>query len=110
MAADRRNSRLSAEPPSGETYRASVHDEDSERPPMAPFDPLLIEQVLMNLLENAVRYTPAGTVIELSASVEDDELLVELADYGPGLLRGTKSGYSRSSFAVPRQPEESGWD
>ena len=25
--------------------------------PMAPFDPLLIEQVLMNLLENAVRYT-----------------------------------------------------
>ncbi|HMK59892.1 MAG TPA: sensor histidine kinase KdpD [Dissulfurispiraceae bacterium] len=56
--------------------------------PLAPFDPLLIEQVLMNLLENAVRYTPAGTVIELSAKVKEDELLVELADYGPGITPG----------------------
>jgi two-component system sensor histidine kinase KdpD len=56
--------------------------------PLTPFDPLLIEQVLMNLLENAIRYTPEGTAIELSAAVRGDELLVELADYGPGITPG----------------------
>ena len=56
--------------------------------PMALLDPLLIEQVLMNLIENAVRYTPAGTAIKLSATVKDKDLLVELADYGPGIIPG----------------------
>jgi two-component system sensor histidine kinase KdpD len=56
--------------------------------PLVPFDPLLIEQVLTNLLENAVRYTPEGTPLELAASVREKALLVELADRGPGILPG----------------------
>jgi two-component system sensor histidine kinase KdpD len=53
--------------------------------PLVSFDPLLIEQVLMNLLDNAIKYTPQGTPIELSASVKDGEIIVELKDRGPGI-------------------------
>ncbi|WP_330873333.1 sensor histidine kinase KdpD [Dissulfurimicrobium hydrothermale] len=56
--------------------------------PLVPFDPLLIEQVLMNLLDNAIRYTPAGTQINLTARIKEDVLLVELADRGKGIPAG----------------------
>ena len=56
--------------------------------PLIHFDPLLMEQVLTNLLENALRYTPPGTAIELTARVQKTEVLVELADRGPGIPEG----------------------
>jgi two-component system sensor histidine kinase KdpD len=53
--------------------------------PLIPCDGLLIEQVLRNLLENAVKYTPAGTPITLSAICEDQEVQVTVADRGYGI-------------------------
>jgi two-component system sensor histidine kinase KdpD len=56
--------------------------------PLIRCDGLLIGQVLMNLLENAVKYTPPGTPLELSATVLIFEVMVELADRGPGIPPG----------------------
>jgi two-component system sensor histidine kinase KdpD len=56
--------------------------------PLVSFDSLLIEQVLMNLLDNAIKYTPQGTPIELSAAVKDGDIVVELEDRGPGIPPG----------------------
>jgi two-component system sensor histidine kinase KdpD len=56
--------------------------------PLVSFDSLLIEQVLMNLMDNAIKYTPQGTPIELSASINDDTMLVKLEDRGPGIPPG----------------------
>ncbi len=52
---------------------------------LAPFDSILIEQVLINLLDNAAKYTPAGTSIEVTAVLQDREVQVEVADHGPGV-------------------------
>lgn len=46
-----------------------------------------IEQVVHNLLQNAIRYSPKGEKILISARLLIDELLVEIADNGPGIPR-----------------------
>lgn len=53
-------------------------------PPMK-LDSTLTEQILANLLSNAALHTPAGTPIEICARAESHELLLEVADHGPGL-------------------------
>jgi two-component system sensor histidine kinase KdpD len=56
--------------------------------PLIRIDALLLERVVINLLENSMKYTPPGTPLEISARVEDQELLVAVADRGPGLPPG----------------------
>jgi len=56
--------------------------------PLVPFDPLLIEQVLMNMLDNAVKYTPEDTPIDIKAGIRKDSVIVEVADRGPGIKKG----------------------
>ena len=56
--------------------------------PLVRFDALLIERVLVNLLENASKYTPPGSTVELSAEVVADRLSVSVSDNGPGLTVG----------------------
>jgi two-component system sensor histidine kinase KdpD len=53
--------------------------------PLVPLDALLIEQVLVNLLENAARYTPKGSRIDVRAAYDDASVTIEVADAGPGL-------------------------
>jgi two-component system, OmpR family, sensor histidine kinase KdpD len=53
--------------------------------PMVPVDDVLIEQVLVNLLDNAAKYSPSHTSIEVAARREDGAIVVEVADRGPGL-------------------------
>ena len=58
--------------------------------PLVPIDELLVEQVFLNLLENAARYTQPSTPIEISARPENGCVLVEVADRGPGVPPGTE--------------------
>jgi two-component system sensor histidine kinase KdpD len=59
--------------------------------PMVEIDGVLLEQVVMNLLENAAKYAAAGGVIELSASAGDREVIVEIADRGQGIPAGEEA-------------------
>ena len=59
--------------------------------PLVLVDGVLLEQVVINLIENAVKYTPVGNSIDLSASANDREVIVEVADRGPGITSGEES-------------------
>jgi two-component system sensor histidine kinase KdpD len=53
--------------------------------PEVPIDVVQIDQVLTNLLENAIKFTPAGSPISLSAVGSDEVVRVTVADRGPGI-------------------------
>jgi two-component system sensor histidine kinase KdpD len=56
--------------------------------PLILVEASLIVQILGNLLENAAKYTPPGTTITISADAQDRNVLVTVADDGPGLPPG----------------------
>jgi len=53
--------------------------------PAVSFDPDRIAQALGNLLSNAIRYTPAGGKVRVSASIEEPRLVILVQDTGPGI-------------------------
>jgi two-component system sensor histidine kinase KdpD len=52
---------------------------------------VLIEQVLVNLLDNAIKYTPSGSPIAIVATATDQAVTVEVTDRGPGLPAGQET-------------------
>jgi two-component system, OmpR family, sensor histidine kinase KdpD len=59
--------------------------------PLLHVDGFLLEQVFVNLLENASRYTSAGSEIEISAAISRDRAEIRVADNGTGLPPGSES-------------------
>jgi two-component system sensor histidine kinase KdpD len=55
---------------------------------LAWVDPALMERLLVNLLENAAKYTPAGTEIAIRAGADHGAVRLEIADRGPGIPPG----------------------
>ena len=56
--------------------------------PGVSVDPVLASQVLANLVDNAVKYTPAGTRIRISAVADAPMVRIVVEDEGPGLPAG----------------------
>jgi two-component system sensor histidine kinase KdpD len=71
--------------------------------PPVPIDDVLIEQVLINLLENAAKYTPAGSPVEISARTEGGSMVVEIADRGPGIPGELVDRIFEKFFRLPRE-------
>lgn len=68
--------------------------EDGRRPisirfpedvPLVPGDPEALRRVVLNLLENAIKYSPAGSPIEVTGHLLGDELEVRVSDQGRGI-------------------------
>jgi two-component system sensor histidine kinase KdpD len=67
------------------------HQVTVDMPPALPLihlDSVLMERVLCNLLENAVKYTPPDSSIRITAAIHGDELWLRVMDNGPGLPAG----------------------
>jgi two-component system sensor histidine kinase KdpD len=70
---------------SGRLQRRPVHTDVPAEVPLITIDSMLIEQVFINLLENAIRYTPDGSAIDVRVTTSGGEVAFELSDRGPGI-------------------------
>ena len=52
---------------------------------VAPLDPVLLEQVFFNLVENAAKYSPPASPLVIRARTDGAHAIVEIADRGPGI-------------------------
>lgn len=62
-----------------------VHIDVPESLALVPMDLVLVAQVLVNLLENAHKYSPPTSPLEVRVRTSPEELLVEVMDRGPGI-------------------------
>jgi signal transduction histidine kinase len=66
--------------------RHRVHLEfPSELPPTILVDGTRFDQILRNLLHNALKFSPAGTPVELGAWIDGSELVFSVTDHGVGI-------------------------
>jgi two-component system sensor histidine kinase KdpD len=59
--------------------------------PLVPFDAISIEQVLLNLLENAIKYSPPDAPIGIRAETHPGEAVIEVLDRGRGIAPGEEA-------------------
>jgi two-component system sensor histidine kinase KdpD len=58
--------------------------------PFVSMDPVLVDQVLVNLIENVLRYTPVGSPLAIAVHATEAELVVRVADRGPGIAEAER--------------------
>ena len=59
--------------------------------PVAPLDGVLMEQLLLNLLDNALKYSPSGSPVDIKAWAGEKSLTLSVADHGPGIAEGEEA-------------------
>ena len=64
-------------------YRLNVQSSDEYL--LAQVDAKLIIQVLINIVDNAIKYTPPGTEIDIGWHKQGDFVYISVADHGPGI-------------------------
>lgn len=70
--------------------------------PLISVDPILIEQVFVNLLDNIAKYTPEKSGVDIRARAADNALVVAVDDHGPGLPEGAEQRVFEKFFCGPR--------
>jgi two-component system sensor histidine kinase KdpD len=86
----------------------AVVTQSEENLPLVLVDGVLIEQVLINLLENAAHYTPVGSTIRISAVRKDDHVLVSVTDNGPGIAKDGEKKIFDKFYSIGRKEAQKG--
>jgi two-component system sensor histidine kinase KdpD len=76
--------------------------------PMIFVDAVMIEQVLINLLENAIRYTPQGSELEITADILEHTVEIAVADRGPGIPKGREEHLFEKFYQARHEAAQSG--
>jgi len=67
----------------GETH--TLRYTSAESPMIAFLDPMLMKQVITNLISNALKYSPHGTTVHIDLARADENLVLSVADHGIGI-------------------------
>jgi signal transduction histidine kinase len=73
-----------------------------------PVDPDRFKQLLVILVDNALRHSPSGTRIEVSCLRRDHELVLEVADHGPGILARERQQVFERFHRLPSSQRHAG--
>lgn len=76
--------------------------------PMIYVDAVMIEQVLNNLLENILRYTPERSPVEIIAIASSGAVEISVADHGPGIPNGLENKLFEKFYRVRHEAAQSG--
>lgn len=74
-------------PPEPEAQQPAIITRFPHQLPMLYADEKRIRQILVNLISNAVKFTPSRGTVTLSAGLERDEFVIRIEDSGPGIDR-----------------------
>jgi two-component system sensor histidine kinase KdpD len=75
--------------------------------PEVPADVVLIAQVLANILDNALKYSPPQAPIEIRARIDEHELQIQVADRGAGIPVGEETRIFDKFYRI-RRPRDAG--
>ncbi len=78
----------------------------AENLPLVDFDYIQMDQVLTNLIENAVRYTPRDTPIDIGIERRENEILITVADRGPGIPQADLERVFDKFYRVQRDKQK----
>lgn len=80
-----------------------IHIDLPDDLPLVSVDPVLFEQLFVNVFENAAKYTPAGSAIDIRGRHQGAQVVIEVSDRGPGVPAGSEEHifekFSRGSHA-----------
>jgi two-component system NtrC family sensor kinase len=74
--------------------------------PMVRGDPYRLRQMIANLLENAIKYTPANGAIVVAAVVEGDQVILRVNDSGPGIPAADQPYIFDKFFRASNVPDD----
>ncbi len=67
-------------------------------------DPLLLRELIANLIDNALKYTPDGGEITLRCVTHDDRIELSVCDSGPGIPKDARESVFERFFRLPDAP------
>ena len=76
--------------------------------PEIPADPVQLDQVFTNLLENAARHSPSGGTVRIHVGRDDGSVRVRIADEGPGIPQGQREKVFEPFYRGREDPERPG--
>ncbi len=74
--------------------------------PMVTGDPIRLRQMIANLLENAIKYTPPGGCVRIETMAEADQVILRIIDSGPGIPPAEQPYLFDKFFRASNVPED----
>jgi|GEM_PF-1076808 len=86
--------------------KLTIETDIDDNLPLAYADPHLSQRILENLLDNAIKFSPRGATISIFVHLQDDSLLVGVADQGPGISKKDQQSIFEQFIQLKNRKDE----